>query len=137
MHRTNSKGLIMNNHKSNLIYQILSILLLALIFCMFTGMCCKRSIGTICINKYIDNHYPTAQTQTAKTAPVVTAEPVSATKDNDHISHTVARGETLFDIAHSYTGDGYGFRQIAQYNNIDPNAVEVGDMIKIPVSMIK
>ena len=128
----------MNKCKSQLLYQIMSLLLLAMIACMFTGVYCKAMLGERFLNRYIDRHYPAVETVAAKpAAPVITTAPTVAANANEYVLHTVTRGETLFTIAHSYTGDGQKFREIARYNNIDPNAVEVGDVIKIPESMIK
>ena len=48
-------------------------------------------------------------------------------------THTVASGDTLFNIAKQYLGDGNRYMELAKANNI-PNAdhIEVGQVITIP-----
>lgn len=47
--------------------------------------------------------------------------------------YTIKRGDSLFVIAKKVYGDGNLYTQLATYNNIsDPNAVEVGQKLKIP-----
>jgi len=126
-----AKRKIMNNNcKSNILYQILSLLLLALIVCMVTGKCCQNWRDERFMNKIIDRRFPAPEAA----AP---AAPARAEQAAGYVVHTVARGETLFTIAHSYTGDGQMFREIARFNNINPNAVEIGDVIKIPESLLQ
>ena len=47
--------------------------------------------------------------------------------------YTVRQGDSLFKIAKKIYGDGQKYRQLAAYNGmIDPNALEVGQKLRIP-----
>jgi len=125
-----------NNCKSNILYPILSVLLVVLIACMITGKCCQGKKDEKFMNKMIDRRFPPVE---AATVPVIESPgPARAERaQGGYVLHTVTRGETLFTIAHSYTGDGQRFREIARFNNINPNAVEIGDVIRIPESLLQ
>ncbi len=59
-------------------------------------------------------------------APVANEVPASR-------SHTVAAGDTLFNIAKQYLGDGNRYQELAKFNNIaNPDHIEVGQVINIP-----
>ncbi|MFM9034196.1 MAG: LysM peptidoglycan-binding domain-containing protein [Mycobacterium sp.] len=63
--------------------------------------------------------------------PVVEAEvaPVA----NEVRTHTVVAGDTLFNIAKQYLGDGNRYMELAKANNIpNPDHIEVGQVISIP-----
>lgn len=48
-------------------------------------------------------------------------------------THTVVSGDTLFNIAKEYLGDGNRYTELAQFNNIaNPDHIEVGQVINIP-----
>ncbi len=48
-------------------------------------------------------------------------------------THTVVAGDTLFNIAKQYLGDGNRYTELAQANNIaNPDHIEVGQVITIP-----
>ena len=48
-------------------------------------------------------------------------------------THTVVAGDTLFNIAKEYLGDGNRYTEIAQLNNIaNPDLINVGQVITIP-----
>jgi LysM repeat protein len=48
-------------------------------------------------------------------------------------THTVAAGDTLFNIAKQYLGDGNRYMELAKANNIpNPDHIEVGQVITIP-----
>ena len=62
----------------------------------------------------------------AEVAPVVNEAPAPR-------SHTVVSGDTLFNIAKEYLGDGNRYTELAQFNNIaNPDHIEVGQVINIP-----
>ncbi len=52
---------------------------------------------------------------------------------NEVRTHTVVAGDTLFNIAKQYLGDGNRYQELADANNI-PNAdhIEIGQVITIP-----
>lgn len=53
------------------------------------------------------------------------------------ISHTVAPGDQLGEIASRYTGKISLWREIAEFNNIeDPRALRAGDIVDIPHSLM-
>lgn len=55
----------------------------------------------------------------------------------NNISHIVAPGDRLSDIALKYTGQIDQWEAIAAYNNItDPRTLRIGDNLTIPASMI-
>jgi len=55
--------------------------------------------------------------------------PVAAEKR----THIVAAGDTLFNIAKQYLGDGNRYQELATFNNIaNPDHIEVGQLINIP-----
>lgn len=48
-------------------------------------------------------------------------------------AHTVVSGDTLFNIAKQYLGDGNRYMELAQANGIaNPDHIEVGQVINIP-----
>jgi LysM repeat protein len=48
-------------------------------------------------------------------------------------SHTVVSGDTLFNIAKEYLGDGNRYTELAAHNGIaNPDHIEVGQVINIP-----
>lgn len=48
-------------------------------------------------------------------------------------TYTVRSGDTLFQIAQKFYGDGDAYHLLAAYNQLaDPNALEVGQVLKIP-----
>ncbi|MEV4413554.1 LysM domain-containing protein [Catellatospora sp. NPDC049609] len=48
-------------------------------------------------------------------------------------TYKVKAGDTLWDIATHYYGDGRQYMKIAKANNIaDPNLINVGVVLKIP-----
>ena len=48
-------------------------------------------------------------------------------------THTVVAGDTLFNIAAQYLGDGNRYTELAAANNIaNPDHIEVGQVITIP-----
>ena len=48
-------------------------------------------------------------------------------------THTIVKGDSLWDIAQKYYGDGNKYKLIMKANNIsDPNALTVGQVLKIP-----
>lgn len=52
---------------------------------------------------------------------------------SEHSLHTVARGETLSQIARQHLGSGMAFVILARYNDIaKPREIEVGQAIRIP-----
>ncbi len=58
---------------------------------------------------------------------------------NPPIDHTVENGDTLFDIAQAYYGDGNQWRKIAQApanrkdnRDLTPESLKVGQKIRIP-----
>ncbi|MGI9124866.1 MAG: LysM peptidoglycan-binding domain-containing protein [Mycobacterium sp.] len=64
----------------------------------------------------------------AEVAPVANEVPAPAPR-----THTVVSGDTLFNIAKQYLGDGNRYTELAQANNIaNPDHIEVGQVITIP-----
>lgn len=54
-------------------------------------------------------------------------------QDSGNTSHTVQSGDTLWDIAKEYYGDGGRYEEIAQANNItNPNLIHPGQNLVIP-----
>ena len=69
---------------------------------------------------------PPVKEEVAPVANEVPAPPASRT-------HTVAAGDTLFNIAKQYLGDGNRYQELAKANNIaNPDHIEVGQVITIP-----
>jgi hypothetical protein len=46
--------------------------------------------------------------------------------------HTVVRGDTLYEIAKAYLGDGSRYREIKTLNGLTSNTIYVGMELKIP-----
>lgn len=66
-----------------------------------------------------------------------TPEYSSSTQQVEHIEHTIKPGDRLGDISLKYTGDILRWETIAAFNNItDPRTLRIGDVLKIPVSLI-
>ena len=55
-------------------------------------------------------------------------------KDDVVLNHTVERGETLESIAEDYYGDPSRARRIRKFNDVDPNDIDAGDVVRIPMS---
>ena len=71
---------------------------------------------------------PAAEAETVEVAPVSVEEPAPAPR-----THTVVAGDTLFNIAKQYLGDGNRYMELAKANNIaNPDHIEVGQVITIP-----
>ena len=71
---------------------------------------------------------PAAEAEVVEVAPVNAEEPVPAPR-----THTVVAGDTLFNIAKQYLGDGNRYMELARANNIpNPDHIEVGQVITIP-----
>ena len=52
---------------------------------------------------------------------------------NEVKTYTVVSGDTLFNIAKQFLGDGNRYPELAQFNNIpNPDHIEVGQVINIP-----
>ena len=69
---------------------------------------------------------PPAAEEVVEVAPVVNEVPAPRT-------HTVVSGDTLFNIAKQYLGDGNRYPELAKANNIaNPDHIEVGQVITIP-----
>lgn len=68
---------------------------------------------------------------TQLTIPAVTPRPTP--KGGEKQVYTVKKGETLFDIAVRFYGDGFMWGKIAQANNLrNPNLIESGQKLVIP-----
>ena len=62
-------------------------------------------------------------------AEVIEVAPVA----NEVRTHTVVSGDTLFNIAKQYLGDGNRYQELATANGIaNPDHIEVGQVINIP-----
>ncbi|GHJ50110.1 hypothetical protein Cs7R123_74520 [Catellatospora sp. TT07R-123] len=72
----------------------------------------------------------------AKPAAAPAAKPAAATtkaKQAQERTYRVKAGDTLWDIAANYYGDGRQYMKIAKANNIaDPNQIDIGWVLKIP-----
>lgn len=72
---------------------------------------------------------PPLQEETVEIAPVANEVPAPPAPR----THTVASGDTLFNIAKQYLGDGNRYLELAKANNIaNPDHIEVGQVITIP-----
>ena len=61
------------------------------------------------------------------------AEKVPAAElEETHRIHTVARGDTLYEIAKAYLNDGSRYREIKTLNGLTSNTIYVGMKLKIP-----
>lgn len=73
---------------------------------------------------------------TAKTNAAKPTRLVSRNSNNDN--YTIEKGDTLYDIAKRYTGDGNNYKELLKHNNIkDTNSIYVGDKLNIPDSWRK
>jgi len=75
-----------------------------------------------------------SRTETDAPPPPLVEEKVEiAPVANEVRTHTVASGDTLFNIAKQYLGDGNRYQELATFNNIaNPDHIEVGQVINIP-----
>lgn len=72
---------------------------------------------------------PPAKEEAVEIAPVANEVPAPPAPR----THTVASGDTLFNIAKQYLGDGNRYMELAKANNIpNPDHIEVGQVITIP-----
>ncbi len=65
------------------------------------------------------------------TQPVEPVLPVTNT--NEEKTHVVASGETLGEISQKYYNTARNWKKIAEANKVDPNEIQVGQKLKIPV----
>lgn len=50
-------------------------------------------------------------------------------------THTIKKGDTLWNLAAKYLGDGHRWKEITKLNNItDPRKIRIGQVLKIPNS---
>ena len=63
--------------------------------------------------------------------PVKEKAPTDDPEKTDRV-HTVARGDTLYEIAKAYLGDGSRYRDIKTLNGLTSNTIYVGMELKIP-----
>ena len=75
-----------------------------------------------------------SRTETDAPPPPVKEETIEfAPVANEKKTHTVVAGDTLFNIAKQYLGDGNRYTELAKANNIaNPDHIEVGQVIEIP-----
>ncbi len=72
---------------------------------------------------------PPAKEEAVEIAPVANEVPAPPAPR----THTVVSGDTLFNIAKQYLGDGNRYMELAKANNIpNPDHIEVGQVITIP-----
>ncbi len=65
--------------------------------------------------------------------PTPTPPPAAPTPTPTARTHTVRSGDTLWDLAVEYYGDGRKYTKIAQANNIpNPNLINIGMELTIP-----
>jgi len=69
-------------------------------------------------------------------APEATGEKAPETSPPEYIVHKVKSGETLLQIAKTFTGNSANWKQITDYNKIDPAKLKIGQEIKIPFSLL-
>ena len=71
---------------------------------------------------------PVVQSEPTPTPPPAAPAPTPTAR-----THTVRSGDTLWDIAVKYYGDGRKYTKIAQANNIpNPNLINIGMELTIP-----
>lgn len=59
--------------------------------------------------------------------------PDERSEDNESKKYTVKQGDTLWDLADKYYGDGSRWREIAKANNVnDPRLLQIGANLTIP-----
>ena len=63
--------------------------------------------------------------------PTVEKAPTTEPEETYRI-HTVIRGDTLYEIAKAYLGDGSRYREIKTLNGLTSNTIYVGTKLKIP-----
>ena len=63
--------------------------------------------------------------------PVAEKAPTADPEETDRV-HTVVRGDTLYEIAKAYLGDGSRYREIKTLNGLTANTIYVGMELKIP-----
>lgn len=74
-----------------------------------------------------------SRTETDAPPPVQDEKPAFNPVAVEKKTHTVAAGDTLFNIAKQYLGDGNRYTELAKFNNIaNPDHIEVGQVITIP-----
>ena len=56
----------------------------------------------------------------------------AAELEETHRIHTVARGDTLYELAKAYLNDGSRYREIKTLNGLTSNTIYVGMKLKIP-----
>ena len=77
-------------------------------------------------NSRTETDAPPPAEEKVEIAPVANEVPAART-------HTVVSGDTLFNIAKQYLGDGNRYMELAKANNIpNPDHIEVGQVITIP-----
>lgn len=58
--------------------------------------------------------------------------PADDSNKSEVTTHTVKAGDTLWDIAALYLGNGVRYREIVQLNNLSSSKIRVGQILKIP-----
>ncbi|MHC5719721.1 MAG: LysM peptidoglycan-binding domain-containing protein [Nostoc sp.] len=58
---------------------------------------------------------------------------MSTTQGNPPIDHTIGAGDTFYELAKAYYGDGNQWQRIADANpGVDANNLQIGQTIHIP-----
>lgn len=63
--------------------------------------------------------------------PIAEKVPTTNVEETDRV-HTVVRGDTLYEIAKAYLGDGSRYREIKTLNGLTSNTIYAGMKLKIP-----
>lgn len=58
--------------------------------------------------------------------------PQDAIIKTDPVTHTVVKGDNLYNLAQTYMGDGNKYKQIIALNSLKSNVLKVGQILKIP-----
>jgi 5'-nucleotidase/UDP-sugar diphosphatase len=78
---------------------------------------------------------PAADMAEEEAAPIEPAEEAAPIDAAGETTHTVVAGDTLWDLAERYYGDGAHWRRIAEANGgIHPRALEIGATLVIPAA---
>ncbi|WP_331372189.1 5'-nucleotidase C-terminal domain-containing protein [Sinorhizobium chiapasense] len=80
-----------------------------------------------------DTAAPAAETKPAESTAAAPAQPATETAAAGPQKHVIARGDTLWDLAESFYGNGVEWRKISTANgNPAPRALEIGRELQIP-----
>lgn len=63
---------------------------------------------------------------------IIVGQKIQIIQEKENRTHTVRRGESLWNIASKYLGDGKRYKEIKELNGLRSNTIHAGQVLRIP-----